>query len=495
MINDSRITRFNVIATCVFAILSIIGILHHEVWLDEAHHWLLARDSSTLKELFENARYEGHPLLWNILLFICTRFFTDVIAMQIINVIISVAAVFLFLSHAPFTKLEKCLFIMGNFILYEYTVISRNYSLLIFFLFLSIIFYQKKKYIALALALAALANTHLFGLIISSTTVLVIAFEILVTKTRIWEKALLIGFVIIFVGSLISVIQIVPPLNSTLYHQMNKSSSIDRLARMSVVFIKGFIPIPDFSNVYFWNTNLLMGISKPFCALLSTLLFAYPLIIFKRYASLLVLFYFSSLCILTFFYLSDLNAVRYYGVMYIVFVMCMWLLSLAQSDIKGYASTKYVGFFFKAVLVIQMIAGVTNYILDFNEPFSESKNVAAFLKAHEPKAEYIAGGCGAAPISAYLNKKMYYLTDQRYGSFCNFNRQSDYVVANTELALKTAALNFASKCSMPVLYIANSILHLSPEETVHFKFIRSFNSSAVKHENYYVYEVLDGEGL
>lgn len=36
-----------------FFILSLIGVLYHEVWLDEAHHFLLARDSSSFYELMQ----------------------------------------------------------------------------------------------------------------------------------------------------------------------------------------------------------------------------------------------------------------------------------------------------------------------------------------------------------------------------------------------------------------------------------------------------------
>lgn len=36
-----------VILTLVYFVISLIGIQHHELWLDESHHWLLARDSGS----------------------------------------------------------------------------------------------------------------------------------------------------------------------------------------------------------------------------------------------------------------------------------------------------------------------------------------------------------------------------------------------------------------------------------------------------------------
>ncbi|MGN6476865.1 MAG: hypothetical protein ACTHKV_06545 [Flavipsychrobacter sp.] len=43
MANENK----NKIVLAVYILLSLVGIYKHEVWLDEAHHFLLARDSST----------------------------------------------------------------------------------------------------------------------------------------------------------------------------------------------------------------------------------------------------------------------------------------------------------------------------------------------------------------------------------------------------------------------------------------------------------------
>src|SRR5688572_6121707 len=112
-----------IILLVVYSCLGVIGVLNHEIWLDEAHHWLFARDSQTLGELWTNMRYDGHPILWNVLLFFITRFTRDVSAMQILHVCISVCAVSVFVIFSPFRFFEKVLFVFGYFILYEYTVI------------------------------------------------------------------------------------------------------------------------------------------------------------------------------------------------------------------------------------------------------------------------------------------------------------------------------------------------------------------------------------
>jgi hypothetical protein len=44
------------------------------MWLDELQAWLIARDSSSVIDLFKNLKYEGHPGLWHICLYLISRF-------------------------------------------------------------------------------------------------------------------------------------------------------------------------------------------------------------------------------------------------------------------------------------------------------------------------------------------------------------------------------------------------------------------------------------
>src|SRR6185369_17729739 len=91
--------RFAGAGASLFALLGIAGVTHHELWLDEAHHWMLAAYSGSLRELLSNARYDGHPPLWHVLLFVLGRFTTAPLAMQLLHVAISTAGVLLFLAH------------------------------------------------------------------------------------------------------------------------------------------------------------------------------------------------------------------------------------------------------------------------------------------------------------------------------------------------------------------------------------------------------------
>jgi hypothetical protein len=69
--------RQSLAITIVFFIVSAWGIYHHELWLDEAQHFLIARDSESLRSLYFNMQYDGHVRLWNYLLYFITHYISD----------------------------------------------------------------------------------------------------------------------------------------------------------------------------------------------------------------------------------------------------------------------------------------------------------------------------------------------------------------------------------------------------------------------------------
>lgn len=65
-----------------FAAIGLANILSHELWRDEFQAFLIAAQSISIADLFDRARYEGHPPLWFLFLFAITRFTADPLGMQ-----------------------------------------------------------------------------------------------------------------------------------------------------------------------------------------------------------------------------------------------------------------------------------------------------------------------------------------------------------------------------------------------------------------------------
>lgn len=162
-------SSFNLLLLSYFFVLVLIGIFHHEMWYDELEAWMITRDSNSLHELFKNREYVGHPILWYLCLYIISRFTSNPLAMQIFHLFIASGVVCVFLWFSPFNRIQKALFCFGYFPLFEYGIISRNYSLGILFIFVFCAYFSSKhrNYILLALVLALLSLTNIFGLIFS----------------------------------------------------------------------------------------------------------------------------------------------------------------------------------------------------------------------------------------------------------------------------------------------------------------------------------------
>jgi hypothetical protein len=120
---------FTTIVTSSFFLLGLFGILNHSMWRDELNVWLIARDSSSLLELFHNIKYEGHPALWYLCLYFLNQFTSNPVAMQFLHLLIATSSIFIFIKYSPFTPLQKLLFSFGYLPFYEYLVISRNYAI------------------------------------------------------------------------------------------------------------------------------------------------------------------------------------------------------------------------------------------------------------------------------------------------------------------------------------------------------------------------------
>ncbi|MUL38781.1 hypothetical protein [Gloeocapsopsis dulcis] len=114
---------------CLFFLVSLIGILNHEMWLDELQAWLIAKDSTSLVDLFHNLRYEGHSGLWHINLYLISRFTQNPTAMQFFHLSIATASVYIFVRFAPFTRLQKILFSFGYFPFTSTTLLAETMAL------------------------------------------------------------------------------------------------------------------------------------------------------------------------------------------------------------------------------------------------------------------------------------------------------------------------------------------------------------------------------
>ncbi len=150
---------------CWLGLVLWIGI-NHEPFADEAQAYLIAHDASVWDIITKVSRTEGTPALWYFWLKFLIFCGVDYSKLYMASIIPNIVAVYLFISKAPFPKYIKYIFPLTYFVLYQYNIVARNYSLLFLMTtFAAICFENRKKHpyrLVLSLLLLGSVSSHAF---------------------------------------------------------------------------------------------------------------------------------------------------------------------------------------------------------------------------------------------------------------------------------------------------------------------------------------------
>lgn len=163
--NKNKNNKANIFIMAVYIILTFTFIFFHEQWRDEAQAWLISRDLS-FTGIISQLKYEGHFLIWYLILMPFAKSGLPFITTNIISTILVCISVWIILTKSPLKSYQKGLFIFSAPMLYLYPTISRCYAILPLAICLTAYFYKdrKEKPIRYILAIALLANTHVIML-------------------------------------------------------------------------------------------------------------------------------------------------------------------------------------------------------------------------------------------------------------------------------------------------------------------------------------------
>lgn len=171
--------------TAIFAVTVIWIASHHEPWRDEVVPLSIARRARSLAGLTEPLKAEGHPALWYLLLWCLYSVVGQTWVLKAASIGSAIGAVFL-CNRGPLPWWLTGLFTFSFFPLYQYSVISRGYSLemLVLFGFCAACPRRGEHPLAVALLLAALANTEAFGLIMAVAAGAMLVADAAMTGSR-----------------------------------------------------------------------------------------------------------------------------------------------------------------------------------------------------------------------------------------------------------------------------------------------------------------------
>lgn len=488
----------------LYLVLQTIGVLHHEWWLDEAQHFLLAKNSSTLSELVYQARYEGHPLLWNVLLYALTRLSDQILYAQILHVLIAFASVFLILNFSPFRLLPKLALIFGYFLSYEFSIICRNYGLALLLVVAVLTYYRcgKRNRVVLSLLLALLLNSHLFGAIVALGFVVILRKDYLAAALPVKIASFLV-----LAGSLVfMLVHVVPPADHFLYgyNEIPLLSAL-RFGKLVDAPITGLIPLPDWREANYWNNHPLCGHAL-LSPLLGVILLATPYFIFRSQGRSLFLFYFCASILLGFLFFSPLRiASRSSGFLSILLLAASWLaqddtgVSLPKQNRSGrwpQLSNRLQRIYFSVILSVQVMSTILFYVSDLRLDFSAAKKTAMFLESQHSKDLVVLSHFTAGPaLRVYCSRPIYYFEAREFGTFCKwatrplffndtlFLQQLDSILSKNHHLLFVSNQEFRLPHLLSLNRQAGICCPFELSELAHFE------ESVIQSERYFVYLV------
>ena len=225
---------FESTAFLAFILLMIVSLFTHTPWRDEAQSYLLIRDLS-FGALFQQLKYEGHPIVWYALLFPWIKMGLPIIVQNIISSTLAVGSAYIILFKSPFQRSVKLFFLVSSPVLFMASVIGRSYALLAF-LFLVILAIQPerygRRYLIYGISLFLLINTHLYAAVIAGA---LLVADLSTYKKGFWkDKHVWFVWIMFILGTMLVFITDYPGSFYAQYQQhfLNQAGQVNHLTAL-----------------------------------------------------------------------------------------------------------------------------------------------------------------------------------------------------------------------------------------------------------------------
>jgi len=405
LLNDRRLYFL-----LLYAVLTSVTIYFHECWRDEWQAILISIHSQSIPELFSLLKLEQHPPLWYLLIKAVWFIYPHLAAVKVLHIFIALGAAYILLYKIEYPFYYRVAFLFSYFLVYEYTIICRNYGLVVLFGLMAVAQLQKdkKNYFILFTAFSGMAFTHVNGLLLS----IAFCFYFIVISKGNYRN---LSFILFLLGYLFIIGSICIMLHPHEHHHVITTKiSLFRLFRFFLA-IPGyiwnvFVPLPEI-KIAFWNSNFIDGIIKCLYKLTNWnfLNDKDETIKFTSYLAKFLL-----VIPLLYFLLKPL--LKTYKIIISLFIF--WLpLMLLQGFVYpgfmrhwGFYFISYV-FFVKYFLAANIAAGLMACVMEIVYPFTSAKNAVENLGSLPQTTPIIVDECFLiSPISGYLMKPVYFST-------------------------------------------------------------------------------------
>ena len=415
----------NILWTVLYALITLIVVLHHEIWADEAQVWMIVKDLGAAG-LFKHLVNEGHPSFFYLLMMPFAKIGFSALFMQLFCWSAMVVSVFLILEFSPFNRFAKFAVITSAGFLYFFPVIARSYSIIPLLVFALAIMYprQKEHPVWYAALLVMLANTHIIMFAFAFILFSLFIVERFV-KEKTFKKQYIVSFAVMFTGLAAVVLQLYGTTSSNVVIKIDTANLIvSSLKVVSEFFINAYdAQYPDFHRIMLPSFGL-------FSIVTSVLLYlTFFIMLFIKDKKLFSIAFFGILFQI-FIYIIGYNHwifVNRIFCAHLIMLFCFWVLlhdnTLSQKLRK--TLNILIGLFF----LLTFLNGAKSCLLELKYPYSGAKETAEFIEKNIDKDNSII----ITNNEPYAVSTVYYLDGKREILSAYKGKPVRYVVWSKEL--------------------------------------------------------------
>ena len=421
----------------VYLALTFFFLVLHQNFRDEAQAWLLATYCD-FGELVSQMKYEGHFLLWYLILFPFAKLGFPYCTINVISWVLTATATYLMLHKAPFSFFKKTMLLFSFPFLYAYSIIARCYSLLPLTLVLICICYKNRIQhpFLYGSLLIVLFNIHITICIFPFLLIL----DYIMQLHKKWKelnanekRQQIFAFFLLVVFIFASIYPLLKCLSTS---NEIKSFDLSFFTLISIFFetpphylfaITTFV-IPN-NNIY---SNFLFYIG----ILLISYLFLYYLFRFKR-----KIFYWFYLC---FLYQSTILVCIYHfntlaktSLLFLLLPIC-WIIAINKKEYTKQTSRveNISDKFFVGLWGLHNIATILCFLtVPLLFPYSYTKETADYINQKIPNNSIICVSGEVAKSTAlipYINKdkniQFYHIPTEHFYNYSVWNAENRYIL-------------------------------------------------------------------
>lgn len=430
----------------LYAILNLILMIKHEPWRDEIHAWLMAKELS-IPELISASRFDGHPILWHLLLMPFAKLNFSIITLNIIGYVVMLITTYLFLFKTNLSLFFKTIVVFTIPFTYIFSAISRNYCLILLLLMLISIMYDKKyqKPILYSILIALLVHTHSLAWgIVAGLTITFHFNEILLyfkKKNHVDIKKVLFGLGIIALSTIIVVLE--------LYGTTNTDYGVAK-------------------NPYITYVVIIMCV-----IMLSALLFS--LINKRNYKEFTVLLFSYAFQILI--YTCVYSSVLFQRFMLIFAILLFYLILVSKTDLPKKKLDIFCIVYLAFICIFASKLFINTVVNDIKYPYSSAREMANYINENLPENSTIlidASIIGQSIIPYLDNANFYDIAYESYVDCAN--------VSHDRQKIKSALNNIYSSYPGHYLIVCNDFVKLDSD-------IIYETQNAIKNEKFTLYYI------